>query len=262
MKRKTAKDTTQNQKEQTLTSKLVMFLELVYLLLGVILLLLPQIEICHICYTLSGILVVTGIFLIVRYFLTEGYRNLNEYGFSLGALLVLLGMCSLVKNEEMTRAFSTLLGICILFTAITKLQAALSLKLMEKKSWWCVLLLAILMTAAGMFIIIEPAITWIDPKLFLNIALIADGILGMLSIVLLSVTVKKYNLFRAKEEEYMGQVLERAKQVDWDANAGETDLTEQTAHLPENGQKECDSSLQIEREKEANEESDDMGVQE
>lgn len=264
MKQKTSKNTMQKPKEQTLTSRLVMLLELIYLLLGMILLLVPQIEICHICYTLSGILVVTGIFLIVRYFLTEGYRDLNEYGFSLGALFVLLGMCSLVKNEEMTRAFSTLLGICILFTAITKLQTALSLKLMDKKIWLAVLLLSVLMTVASMVIIIEPKTMWIDPKVFLDITLITDGTLGMLSILLLSVTVKKYNLLREEEEQYMGQVIERARQMEQqeEKSTEKTEEPDHTVRLEKEGEEDtsCHEPEAMKQETEEMERSDDTGV--
>ena len=183
----------ETQAQSTQVTKLILVLEIVYMILGLVLLLLPQIQLTHICYGLSGMLIVVGIILIVRYFVTEAYRNLNEYGFSIGVLLLILGICALVKISDVAFVFPTILGICMLFTAITKLQNALDLKAIENGTWLFFLSIAVFVAVCAIVILLNPFSTGARRDLFLHIVLIADGIIGILGMLYLSIHVHKYN---------------------------------------------------------------------
>ena len=108
---------------------------LVYLLLGVLLIVIPDLQMEYVCYGISVVLVIIGIILIVKYFLEESYKNLNQYGFSIGVFLVIIGVCTLVKNQEMAKSFQLYIGVCILLTAIIKLQNAMDLKALKDRTW-------------------------------------------------------------------------------------------------------------------------------
>ena len=69
------------------------------------------------------------------FFLEESYKNLNQYGFSIGVFLVIIGVCTLVKNQEMAKSFQLYIGVCILLTAIIKLQNAMDLKALKDRTW-------------------------------------------------------------------------------------------------------------------------------
>ena len=166
--------------------------ECIFLLIGAVLLFVPQIEIIHICYGLSGVLVFVGIIQIVHYFLAESYRNMNEYGFAIGVLGVILGMCALVRVQAIANSFLLVLGIFLLLTAIIKLQYAMDLKSMKDPVWVVAIILTALLIAGAVCVIINP---FTDPelhKLVTYYLLLVDGVVGIISNIYLFIRVKLY----------------------------------------------------------------------
>ena len=78
-----------------------------------------------------------------KYFLTGSYRDIGKYGFSAGVLCVLIGVMLLVRTSEIAAYFSLFLGICILLTAVIKLQNAVDLKSIHNAGWFIFLLIAL-----------------------------------------------------------------------------------------------------------------------
>ena len=74
---------TKEKKESSFLNRLFTGVSLVYLLLGVLLIVIPDLQMEYVCYGISVVLVIIGIILIVKYFLEESYQNLNQSGFSI-----------------------------------------------------------------------------------------------------------------------------------------------------------------------------------
>ena len=68
---------TKEKKESSFLNRLFTGVSLVYLLLGILLIVLPDLQMEYVCYGISVVLVIIGIILIVKYFLEESYKNLN-----------------------------------------------------------------------------------------------------------------------------------------------------------------------------------------
>ena len=186
--------------------------ECMFLLMGALLLFVPQIQIIHICYGLSGVLVFVGIIQIVHYFLAESYRNMNEYGFAIGVLGVILGMCALVRVQAIANSFPLVLGIFLLLTAIIKLQYAMDLKSMKDPVWVAAIILAALLIAGAVCVIINP---FKDPelhKLVTYYLLLVDGVVGIISNIYLFIRVKLY----ARKERKQKEQAENAAQMQED----------------------------------------------
>lgn len=186
--------------------------ECMFLLMGALLLFVPQIQIIHICYGLSGVLVFVGIIQIVHYFLAESYRNMNEYGFAIGVLGVILGMCALVRVQAIANSFLLVLGIFLLLTAIIKLQYAMDLKSMKDPVWVAAIILAALLIAGAVCVIINP---FKDPelhKLVTYYLLLVDGVVGIISNIYLFIRVKLY----ARKERKQKEQAENASQMQED----------------------------------------------
>ena len=181
----------------------------------------PQIQIIHICYGLSGVLVFVGIIQIVHYFLAESYRNMNEYGFAIGVLGVILGMCALVRVQAIANSFPLVLGIFLLLTAIIKLQYAMDLKSMKDPVWVAAIILAALLIAGAVCVIINP---FKDPelhKLVTYYLLLVDGVVGIISNIYLFIRVKLY----ARKERKQKEQAENASQMQEDEKR-EEDVSE------------------------------------
>lgn len=135
--------TEKKQKGIGLGTGMIIGIAIIYILFGLAIEFVPQFKEIYIIYIAGGIFVVFGIIMIVKYFLTGSYRDIGKYGFSAGVLCVLIGVMLLVRTSEIAAYFSLFLGICILLTAVIKLQNAVDLKSIHNAGWFIFLLIAL-----------------------------------------------------------------------------------------------------------------------
>lgn len=204
-----SENTKENQlgKRQPNVTLLVITAACIFILMGILLLTVPQIQIVTIAYILSTAAIVLGIILIVRYFLSEAYRNMNQYGFSVGSLFVIIGVCAMVKAEAVSEYFILCLGLLILVSAVVKLQNALDLKALEYRIWTVFLGIAIAMLSCAVVILIAPFAKPEDLEHFTYVILIADGAFGLISTICLHRQVKRF-------EKSMKQFEDAAKETE------------------------------------------------
>ena len=81
----------EQNKQSAFGSWIVMILSMVLMIVAALLLFVPQIKLIYMCYFMCSVTMIAGIYMIVRYFMTDAFRNMNEYGFSVGVLIVVLG---------------------------------------------------------------------------------------------------------------------------------------------------------------------------
>lgn len=194
----------------------VIWSAVINILLGLILLIFDQIELEQIVYVMCAFFVVMGIFYIVKYFVKESYKELNCYNFSAGVLLVVLGMCAMVRAEKVSEYLAFGLAIILLIGAVIKLQNALDLKAMEDKYWAVFLAIAALMIVCAVLIILNPFGAETNTQVFTYVMLVVDGILSLMEMFYLSACLKK----RMKRELCIDGI--------YDGVADEIDETEET----------------------------------
>jgi uncharacterized membrane protein HdeD (DUF308 family) len=170
------------------------------IILGLALLFVPQIQIITICYSISTVMVAAGIIFIVKYFLAEGYLNMNEYGFSIGVLMVVLGMCALVREEQVASFFILCIGGFVLISGIIKLQYSMALKIVEDKLWIVLLLVSFIIMGLAITIILDPFSSKDTLQTFTYYILIIDGILSIICNIYLFWYLKNYGKREMKEE--------------------------------------------------------------
>lgn len=188
----------------------------VNILLGLILLIFDKIELIQIVYVLSAVFVAAGICYIVKYFMKESYKELNCYHFSAGVLLVVIGMCALVRSAKVSEYLALCLGIILLISAVVKLQNALDLKAMENRYWAVFLAVAAFMIVCAVLIVLNPFGEETNTQVFTYVMLVVDGILSLIEIFYLSACLKKC----AKNELCMDGI--------YDSAADEIDEAEET----------------------------------
>ena len=172
-----------------------------FALLGILLICVPQITFLTLCYVCCGVLAAFGIFMIVRYFLKESFRSLNQYGFSVGVLFVLISMCALVKAEIVSSYFILCLGVLILVSAVFLLQDCLDLIVMKDVLWPLWMILAVLFALAGILVLLNPFPSTDTLHQFCYYALAADGIVCLLGTLYLHVRIKAFEKKEAKGKE-------------------------------------------------------------
>ena len=148
--------TEKKQKGIGLGTGMIIGIAIIYILFGLAIEFVPQFKEIYIIYIAGAIFVVFGIIMIVKYFLTGSYRDIGKYGFSAGVLCVLIGVMLLVRTSEIAAYFSLFLGICILLTAVIKLQNAVDLKSIHNAGWFIFLLIALAFLAVAILVILNP----------------------------------------------------------------------------------------------------------
>ncbi|MCI5493031.1 MAG: DUF308 domain-containing protein [Lachnospiraceae bacterium] len=193
-----AENTKEKNKQPAITA-IILVISAIFAGLGLVLLFVPQIQILTVIYLLGGVFIITGIVFIVQYFLKEAYRNMNQYGFSAGTLLVILGSCMMVRAGQVAEYFILGMGIFLLIAAVIKLQNALDLKALGERIWVLFCLLAAAIAVCALIIILDPFTQPADRNHFTYIILVADGVFTLISMLFLMLRVKKYQ--KTKNDE-------------------------------------------------------------
>lgn len=191
-----------DEKKKSLFSTVVVSsVAAVFIAVAVLVLFVPRVEVKDICYFICGCVVIFGIYMIVRYFMTAGYEKLNEYGFSEGVLFVLLGICGLVSAERIAASFLTALGLLLLLSGVIKLQYALDLKCMGDKAWAGFFVVTVILLGCSISVILNP---FEDMGFYQNYTayiLLVDGIVEIVTIFYLNFRTKAYRQGRGMGRE-------------------------------------------------------------
>ena len=234
-----AQEDTINPKKKTAfrVSGLQLGFSVVFLILGALLLFVPQMTPAILCYSLAGGVMGIGVILIVRYFLSEAYKNIQRYGFSIGVILILCGSIILARAGALSEYLILALGALMLAAAVFKLQNALDLKGIKDAYWWIWLLIAFLFAIFATIILVNPFTDRQALSQFTSALVFIDGLVSLIGTLYLS--------FRLRS---------------WEKKGNEEPLTEQDA--PENDPQEEVVSQELREEKAEHSGIRNPGIQE
>ncbi len=179
-----------------------LLLPIIYIVIAV-LLLFTGIDTAIFAKLLGGLAIILGAAMIIQYFLTHAYLDTAAYGFSIGALAIVLGVCILIKSEDVANSLSVLLNICIMLTAIVKLQNAIQLKFQHSVWWIPVLCVSLAFLVCTVLITIDP-FTKDDGNTsvrdtFTYIVLLCDGVVSFANALLLRFVMRRAARFPMPE---------------------------------------------------------------
>ena len=198
MKTKVKKNKT---KEKIKLSGIIIATAILFIVAGVALIfLVPEyITLKQICYVLALAILATGIVLIVRYFLKESYKNLQEYGFSIGVAFVIIGVIALVRATDLSEYFIFTLGVLMLSASIFKLQTAMDLNALHDRSFIIWLCIAAAFAGCAIAIIMNPFNSAETLMNFAQYVLVADGVISLAGSI--------YLYFRIRSAEKQAEAL-------------------------------------------------------
>ena len=155
-------------------------LSVLYCVLGILLFALPDLSLTAIGIILGIGMIVFGIVKIIGYFSKDLFRLAFQYDLAFGGLLIALGIIVLVNPEHLLSFFCIVIGIAVLCDGLFKIQIAIDSKPFGIRTWWLILLFAVITVAAGVLLIIRPAQAARMLTVFLGISVFADGILNLI----------------------------------------------------------------------------------
>lgn len=177
-------------KKASLGTGFMIGIAVIYLLFGLAMLFVPQFQERYIIYIAGLLFLICGVIMIVKYFMAASYNDLGNYGFSGGVLCILLGICLLVRTQQIAGYLPLFLGVCILLTAVIKLQNAVDLKSIRNGAWFLFLIIALAFLTAAILVILNPDGKVLQHREVLYYILIADGVVSIISPIYLVFAIR------------------------------------------------------------------------
>lgn len=163
-----------------------------FILVGCVMLFVDGMQELYLIYMISALLIALGIGLIVKYFVTEAYRSMHDYGFSGGALVVILGGCALARARQMTTQIGAFVGLLVLAVAVVMLQQAMQLHIMRKKAWIPVLAISLVTLLSSVLLLFDLQSVTGKVKGFAYWVLLTSGVLTLLCMLVSGIGVKLF----------------------------------------------------------------------
>ena len=180
-----------------------------FILVGGVMLFVDGIRDLYLIYMISALLIALGIGLIVKYFVTEAYRSIHDYGFSGGALIVILGGCALTRAKQLTEQIAVFVGLLVLAVAVVMLQQAMQLHIMRKKVWIVVLAISLVTLLSAVLLLFDIQSVTGKADGFAYWVLLIAGVLALLCLLISGIGVR---IFQHQEREEM-QRMQKEQQL-------------------------------------------------
>ena len=159
---------------------------------GAILLFAPNVRTETLCCILCAVLILAGIIFIFRFFQTQAYKKLYDYRFSSGVLLVLLGVCGLIRVYEMALHLEIYMGVVALALGIVILQSAIQMKVLGSKLWILELVFAALSLLGAVTVLTQVEFMLLRMPTLPYWSVLTAGILSLVSLLLAFIGIRKY----------------------------------------------------------------------
>lgn len=177
----------------------VILSSILYVTVGVLLLVFPDIMAKNICYIIGFFAIAIGIVNIIDYCRKDLTSDTYSYNLVIGLMAVLLGIFIFVKVEMMMAIIPFLLGLAVVVSGLLKFQNAVDLIRLKYSGWKIVLLISVLNNAFGIVLMADPFKSAIILSICLGIGLIYSGVSDLITTIILSKTIR--TVLKAANEE-------------------------------------------------------------
>ena len=156
---------------------------LLYIALGVVLLVMPELSLGFACLLIGGAVLVYGVVRLVAYL--RGGENADKLDLVLGILLILLGLCLLIWIRFLLAFVPMVLGIYILVDSLGSIKRSLDMKALGFSRWWISCLVAAALAVCGLVMVLNPFGTIEGLVMFVGLGFLVDGVTTLVNTILL-----------------------------------------------------------------------------
>ena len=164
----------------------------VLILLGFLLIFQSETTIMMISYVIGGVLVAIGVLALIRYVRAgESPALRNELDIVYGTVTIIFGII-IIKNYQMIASIiPAVIGIAIIISSAGKLNYAFQLKTEENRMWKTTMILSIISTIFGVFLLFNPFKAAMGIMKIIGVFIIIYAILDLISTIAIKSNVKK-----------------------------------------------------------------------
>lgn len=127
-----------------------------FIALGLFLIIKPDTTITAISYIIGGIIMVTGITFLIKYFSNREQLGLFSGDLIFGILSIVIGLVLVLNPTALAKIIPFIIGVWILISSITKIQYSMQLKTYDNQAWVYTMIIAIITFIWGLLLIFDP----------------------------------------------------------------------------------------------------------
>lgn len=153
-------------------------MSVIFCIVGIIFIMSPEISALTLGRVLGIAMVVFGCIKLIGYFSKDLFRLAFQYDLQFGALMVVLGLITLLKTDKVMSFIFVTVGIAVLVDSMFKIQIAIDSRKFGIRYWWSILVLSIVTGLIALGMIFSP---WESAKVIvaiLGVSLFAEGLLN------------------------------------------------------------------------------------
>ena len=125
---------------------------LITIILGVLLIVWPDIVIKVIAYVVGTFLIIKGAYQVINYFIVKGQNDFFDNSLLSGVISVLIGLTLLLVGEEIANIFRIIIGVWMIYESLVRINTAIKFHAANIAAWKYILILALSMLVLGVFV--------------------------------------------------------------------------------------------------------------
>lgn len=155
------------------------FISVIFCLAGIRILCVPTPQIAIVGLFFGIAMLVFGVIKLVGYFSRDLFRLAFQDDLQFGILLIILGLITLAKRENVIAFLCVAYGISMIADGLFRAKTALEAKRFGIHSWWITMAFSILNGLIGIVIIVWPQTAVAMAQTLLGLSLIIEGCLSL-----------------------------------------------------------------------------------
>lgn len=156
-----------------------MLLSIAYIVIGMLLLIMPEASLLWICNAFGVVVLVTGIVCLIQYTRIRGTGFTAPFMLVGGVITAGLGIFTLAKPQVVASFLPVVFGIFIVVDGVSRVGTAIDLAKRKGQKWWMLLLLSIVSVGLGVLLLLHPFDAAVSVVMLCGILLIVEGALNL-----------------------------------------------------------------------------------
>lgn len=161
--------------QQKLAKAGYLMISVIFYIAGAAYIILPEVSPGKLCVISGIVLIAYGVIKIIGYFSKDMYCLAFQYDLACGMFLIVFGIVTLVRSQQIIPHLSIGLGALILLDSLLSVQMSKDAKQFGLETWYVILTAAIVAGIFGGMVIISPFHTARGQHIAAGCALLAQG---------------------------------------------------------------------------------------
>ena len=193
----------------------MLVLSIAFIVLGLLLLVMPQTSLLWICYAFGAVVLITGVVCLVQYARIRGSGFAAPFLLVAGVITAALGLFTLARPQVVASFLPVVFGIFILVDGCSRIGTAMDLARRRGEKWWLMLLFSLLSIALGILLLVNPFGAAVSVVMLCGVLLIVEGALNLGCVVYTAMELRALDRMADAAQtaalDALGQALDEAE---------------------------------------------------